>query len=201
MRDQREHVEVARDQRLRSRARRTASRPTAPPAWRRRTECSSTAPARPNARPKCPPISSTITGNGERKADPEPARHVGEFGIGAAVGGGDLRLQRHAADRAGAGADLPDLADASGRCRSRLRPPARRFALARDISADRRGIWCGSRRSRNNRSCPGSRRAACRPVGSTVMPQTGSMAHAGDRCVVMMFGGHGHDATLGGSCF
>ena len=43
------------------------------------------------------------------EADPEAARHVGEFGIGATVGGRDLRLQRHAADWAGAGADLPDL--------------------------------------------------------------------------------------------
>ncbi len=47
--------------------------------------------------------------NGEHEPDPEAARHVGEFGIRAAVGGGDLRLQGHAADRAGAGADLADL--------------------------------------------------------------------------------------------
>ncbi len=45
----------------------------------------------------------------QHEADPEPARHVDEFGIGAALGGSNLRLQRHAADRAGAGADLPDL--------------------------------------------------------------------------------------------
>jgi len=37
----------------------------------------------------------------ERKADPEAPAHVGELGIGAGVGGRDLGLQRHAADRAG----------------------------------------------------------------------------------------------------
>ena len=58
---------------------------------------------------KCAPISSTTTGSGEREPDPEPARHVGKLGIGAGVGGGELRLERHAADRAGAGTDLADL--------------------------------------------------------------------------------------------
>ena len=47
--------------------------------------------------------------NRQRQADPEAARHVDEFGIGAGVGGRHLRFQRHAADRAGAGADLADL--------------------------------------------------------------------------------------------
>ena len=45
----------------------------------------------------------------QHEADPEAARHVGELGIGPAVGGRELGLERHAADRAGAGADLPDL--------------------------------------------------------------------------------------------
>ncbi len=45
----------------------------------------------------------------QRQADPESAREVDQFGIGAGVGGGHLRLQRHAADRAGAGSDLADL--------------------------------------------------------------------------------------------
>lgn len=45
----------------------------------------------------------------EREADPEPARHVREFGIGRIVEARDLRLQRHAADRAASGPDLADL--------------------------------------------------------------------------------------------
>ncbi len=45
----------------------------------------------------------------QREADGEPPRHVGKLGIGAGVGGRDLGLERHAADRAGAGAKLPDL--------------------------------------------------------------------------------------------
>ncbi len=45
----------------------------------------------------------------QHEPDPEPARHVDEFGIGAAVGGGHFGFERHAADRAGAGPDLADL--------------------------------------------------------------------------------------------
>ena len=45
----------------------------------------------------------------KRKPDPEAARHVDEFGIGTGGSAWHLRLQRHAADRAGAGADLADL--------------------------------------------------------------------------------------------
>src|SRR5882724_2372395 len=48
-------------------------------------------------------------GNGEHAADPQPARHISEFGIGWRIEARDLRLQRHAADRAGAGTDLADL--------------------------------------------------------------------------------------------
>ncbi len=40
-------------------------------------------------------------GHGEHEADPEPARHIREFGIGRRIEARDLRLQRHAADRAG----------------------------------------------------------------------------------------------------
>jgi hypothetical protein len=48
---------------------------------------------------------------GQRKheANPEPARHVSEFRIGRRIEARDLRLQRHAADRAASGADLADL--------------------------------------------------------------------------------------------
>ena len=48
-------------------------------------------------------------GDCQHEADPEPPRHVGEFGIGTAVGGDEQRLERHAADRAGARTFLPDL--------------------------------------------------------------------------------------------
>ncbi|MGY4413613.1 hypothetical protein ACVWW4_005349 [Bradyrhizobium sp. LB7.1] len=42
----------------------------------------------------------------QRTADPEPPRHVGELGVGTAVEARDLRLQRHAADRAAPRSDL-----------------------------------------------------------------------------------------------
>src|SRR5581483_11257318 len=42
----------------------------------------------------------------QHKPDPEPPRHVGEFGVRPAIQARDLRLQRHAADRTAAGADL-----------------------------------------------------------------------------------------------
>ena len=109
-RDQREHVEIARHQRL---------------------------PAAHEERPACPNddgrgehkldpvrqglVDPAVTADQvaahlkdhrrERKheADPEAARHVGEFGIGRRVEAGYLGLQRHAADRAIAGTDLADL--------------------------------------------------------------------------------------------
>ena len=54
-------------------------------------------------------MSSAKSGTVSASADPEAPRHVGEFGIGSALGGDDVRLERHAADRAGARAVLPDL--------------------------------------------------------------------------------------------
>ena len=45
----------------------------------------------------------------KRQADPEASRHVGKFGIGRRIQARDLGLQRHAADRTVAGADLADL--------------------------------------------------------------------------------------------
>jgi len=45
-------------------------------------------------------------GEGENEADPEPLRHVGEFGIGSAVGCCQFRFSRHTA---GARSDLPNL--------------------------------------------------------------------------------------------
>ncbi|MGY2811668.1 hypothetical protein ACVIHF_008398 [Bradyrhizobium sp. USDA 4506] len=47
--------------------------------------------------------------HGQREADPEPPRHVDQFGIGTVVERDLLGLQRHAADRAAAGADLAHL--------------------------------------------------------------------------------------------
>ena len=47
--------------------------------------------------------------HGERERDPEAPRHVDEFGVRAFGRRRDLRLQRHAADRAAARADLADL--------------------------------------------------------------------------------------------
>ena len=46
---------------------------------------------------------------GQGEPDPEPARHVDKLGVGPGLGAGLDGLQRHAADRAGAGAHLPDL--------------------------------------------------------------------------------------------
>ena len=43
------------------------------------------------------------------ETDPEPARHIDKLGIGAGIGTCDVRFERHAADRARAGANLPDL--------------------------------------------------------------------------------------------
>ena len=155
-RDQREHVEVARHDRLIGRARRTASRPTAPPASRARTGSSSTpSGGRAAGRESAAPSPARTTGTVSASADPEPARHVGKLGIGAAVGGHHVRLERHAADRAAARPDLADLGmhrtgvDRAFRHRLPDAPACRR-----GISPDRRRIWCGIRPSRNNRTCP-----------------------------------------------
>ena len=74
-------------------------------------------------------------------------------GLGPVSAVAHLGLERHAADRAGAGADLADLrmhrAGVDRAFRHR-----RRGAFVRacpDIWRDRRRTWCGSRPSRNNR--------------------------------------------------
>ena len=94
-----------------SRARRRASPPRAPPAWPGanwsqfgRARLSQVMQA-----DRCPPISSTKTGSASASADPEAAGHVDELVARAGVGADEHRLQRHAADRAGARADLADL--------------------------------------------------------------------------------------------
>ena len=176
-RDQREHVEIARDQRTASRARRTASPPTARPAWRARTGSSWTAS---DSTPVC---AEEMAGHfehddrkRERKPDPEAPRHVGKLGIGAGVGGGQFGLERHAADRAGARPDLADLrmhragVDGAGRRR------ARRFALCRDTSRGSAGEF---RAAAGRAEIIGVAVVLVRcgvVCGSTVMPQTGSSA-------------------------
>ncbi len=46
---------------------------------------------------------------GQRQTDPEPPCHINQFRIGPRHSAGHQRLQRHAADRAGTGTDLPHL--------------------------------------------------------------------------------------------
>ena len=108
-------------------------------------------PVRP---PKWPPISSDQR-PAASSTRPIQNRRVmsASSGLGPAVGGRHFRLERHAADRAGAGARLPDLrvhrAGVDRAFGDRLGVRARR-----DISAGRRRIWCGSRPSRNNTAWP-----------------------------------------------
>ena len=62
----------------------------------------------------------------QHQRDPEPPRHIGEFGIRRIVERDLLGLQRHAADRATARPDLPHLrmhrtgVDGAGGCRGVL---------------------------------------------------------------------------------
>ena len=48
-------------------------------------------------------------GQRKREPDPKPPLHVEKCGIGPVLGAGDQGLERHAADRASAGANPPDL--------------------------------------------------------------------------------------------
>ncbi len=168
-RDQREHVEVARDQRLPAAH---EERPAGP--QHDRSGEGELQPVRQRR------IDPTVRADqmrahlqhehrhGEHEPDPEPARHVEQFGIGAGVGGGQHGLERHAADRAGARPDLADLrmhrAGVDGALRHRLGRCARR---RRDTCRDRRRTWRGSRRSRNSRcgrdGCAGAGWCADRP--------------------------------------
>ena len=56
-----------------------------------------------------PPISSTTTGSVSTRPIQNRRVMSASSGFGPAVGGGQLRLERHAADRAAAGSHLPDL--------------------------------------------------------------------------------------------
>ena len=82
-------------------------------------------------------------GHGQRGADPEAASHVDQLGARAGFFTGTERLQRHAADRAGAGTDLADFgmhgAGVDRAFRHRLAASARALLLPRqDNAAGRR---------------------------------------------------------------
>ena len=135
-RDQREHVEIARDAAIASRARRTASRPTARRAWRRRTGSSSTASGRPSH-------------DRRRDGRPFPARPPAARARGRSRTGASCRRVRDWAAHRGSRPPAPapcrrsgsfpgrpgGSPDASGRCRSCL--PARRPSAC-CLSRDRR---------------------------------------------------------------
>jgi hypothetical protein len=125
-RDQREHVEIARDQRLPA----THEERRAGPQHHRRRQHERD-PVRGGLRHQVhqPEMAAHLEHEhrqGEHQRDPEPSGHVDQFGIGTVVERDLLGLQRHAADRARAGTDLAHLGvhragvDRAGR-RRRLR--------------------------------------------------------------------------------
>ena len=108
-RDQREHVEVARQDRLVG----AHDEGPAGPQHDRRGE-DELQPVRPRLTDEIQaehmlPHFQHEHGNGQRERDPEPPRHIGELRIGTAVGGHHVRLKRHAADRATPRPGLPHL--------------------------------------------------------------------------------------------
>ena len=167
-RDQREHVQVAGEERLPAAH---EERPARPQHHRRGEH--ELQPVRPVLAEQHVEIGEVAAHferddrQRERKPDPEPARHVGKLGIGR-------RLRRRPAParapcrRSGRSRGRPaGSADASGRYRSC--PPARTAAIPpspeRDISPDRRRICPGSRPSRNNRSAPRAARDEASDAG------------------------------------
>ena len=109
-RDQREHVEVAGDQRAGAAL---EERPARPQHDRRReTELHQIGQRRIDPAVRADQVRAHLEHDhrrGEHEPDPEPPRHVGELGVRAGLGGRHLGLERHAADRAGARPDLADL--------------------------------------------------------------------------------------------
>ena len=109
-RDQREHVEIARDERLRA----THEERPAGPQHHGRGE-HELDPIRQGridpamAADQMPAHLQNDRRQGKHEPDPEAARHIGEFRIRRCIEARDLRLQRHAADRAASRADLADL--------------------------------------------------------------------------------------------
>ena len=115
----------------------------------------------------------------EGQSDPEPPRHVDQFGVWAVVRGRPSPAPAPCRRSGRRQVRLAGSADASGRCRSS--PPARASAAAprlslRDSARGRRRISRGSLWSRNSRSRPRARLCAWLSAGSTAMPQTGSRA-------------------------
>ncbi len=116
---------------------------------------------------RCWPISSAKIGTVSTRPIQNRRVMSASSGLGPVVGGRDLRFERHAADRAGAGPDLADLRMHRAGVDRRL--PARRHAAAcqRDTFPGRRRTWCGIRRNRNSRarrdSCGGAASCADRP--------------------------------------
>ena len=109
-RDQREHVEIARDERLPAAH---EERPAGPQHHgRRERKLDPVRQRRIDPAMAADEMAAHFQDDGrqrEHEADPEAARHVGEFRIGRRIEARDLRLQRHAADRAASRADLADL--------------------------------------------------------------------------------------------
>ena len=76
---------------------------------------------------------------GKRQPDPETPRHVGELGVRPDRRARDFRFQRHAADRAGARPDLPNLrVHRTSVNRSGRRGLRRRRRLRADVA-----LWIG----------------------------------------------------------
>ena len=96
-------------------ARRTASRPTAPPAWPApaRSRCARRRTARAGAWPN---IASSRTATVSGSVHQKRRLKSRSSGFSSSSSAGHLRLQRHAADRAGARAVAGGSPDASGRC-------------------------------------------------------------------------------------
>ena len=108
-RDQREHVEVARQDRLVGAHDEGPARPQHHRAGE--DELQPVRPRRANelqAEHVLPHLQHEHRDR-KRKGDPEPPCHVGKLRIGAAIGGHHVWLERHAADRATPRADLTDL--------------------------------------------------------------------------------------------
>ena len=108
--DQREHVEIAGLQRLPAAHEERPSRPQHHGRGERELEPVRELLAKQHV--KAGQMAAHFErkdGNGERQPDPEPPRHVDQFVIGSALRRRHQRLQRHAANGAGAWSDLTDL--------------------------------------------------------------------------------------------
>ena len=109
-RDQGEHVEIAREQRLPAAHEERPARPDH--HGRGEDQLNPVRQGRVDPAVTADQMTSHLEDHRrkrEREADPEAPRHVGEFGIGRRIEARHLGLQRHAADRAASGADLADL--------------------------------------------------------------------------------------------